>query len=102
VGATIPIKAATVTLGGDASTQVSNATKQTAEESQQRTTEAANTLKTTHKVNIEISRDTGREDKQTRRIVNTNRCHALTCHYFEVLTNYVVTVRLASLQPCLL
>jgi hypothetical protein len=102
IGATIPIEGATVTLGGDASMQISNSVKQTAEQSQQRTVDAANTLKTARKVNIEISRDTGREDKQTRRIVNTNRCHSLSCHYFEVMANYLVQVRLASLQPCLL
>ncbi len=101
-GATIPIKAASVTLGGDVSQQITRSTKQTADHTQQRSVDASNSLKTTRKLNIEISRDAGRELKQTRTISNTNRCHPLSFHYFEVLANYLVTVRLASLEPCLL
>ena len=102
VGATIPIKAVTVILGGAASNQVSKNVKSTAEQTQQRTADAAYTLKTSRKLNIEVSREIGREQKQTRVISNTNRCHSLSCHYFEIMSNYLVTTQLSSLQPCLL
>lgn len=102
VGATIPIKAVSVTLGGGASNQVSSSIHSTVEQTQQHTADAAFTLKSTRKLNIEVSRETGREQKQTRVIANTNRCHTLSCHYFEIMSNYRVTTRLASLQPCLL
>lgn len=102
VGATIPIKAVAVTLGGGVSNQVSKNAKSTAEQTQQRTSDAAYTLKTSRKLNIEVSREVGREQKQTRVISNTNRCHSLSCHYFEIMSNYLVTTRLASLEPCLL
>lgn len=102
VGATIPIKAVAVTLDGGVSNQVSKNAKSTAEQTQQRTADAAYSLKTSRKLNIEVSREIGREQKQTRVISNTNRCHSLSCHYFEIMSNYLVTTRLASLEPCLL
>ena len=102
VGATIPIQAVAVSVGGTATNQVSRSMKSTAEQSQQRTADAASTLKTSRKLNIEVSREVGREQKQTRVIANTNRCHTLSCHYFEIMANYLVSTQLTSLQPCLL
>ena len=96
--ATIPIKGVPVSVGGAVNANVS----ETLEQTRSRTVEASNTLKNTRRLRIEVAREVGREQKQTRVIANTNRCHAVNCHYFEIMTNYVVTTRLASLTPCLL
>jgi len=98
VGATIPIYGATVTLGGGVNTSLQNTLNQTRE----RTVQASNTLKTTRKLRIEVSREVGREQKQTRVVANTNRCHTLNCHYFEIMSNYLVTTHLESVRLCLL
>lgn len=68
----------------------------------ERTDEASATLKNQHKVRIEVSRETGRESKQTRTIANTNRCHTLNCHYFEILSNYRLRTHVKRIAPCVL
>lgn len=100
--ATIPIKAATVTLSGDVSQSASSTLTSSREQLRERTIEASNNLKTTRKLRIEVSREVGRERKQTHVISNTNRCNTLNCHFFEVTANYLVTTRLLSVQPCVL
>lgn len=96
--AKIPIKGVPVNVGGNVNANVNETLDQTRE----RTVEASNTIKNTRRLRIEVAREVGREQKQTRVIANTNRCHAVNCHYFEVMANYVVTTRLVSLTPCLL
>jgi hypothetical protein len=93
-----------VTLGGstDLSVDVDEKVTSTSEQARERTDEASNTLKNTRKMRIEVAREVGREQKQTRVIANTNRCHTLNCLYFEVFTNYLVTTSALTLQPCLL
>jgi len=98
INATIPIKGVPVNVGGNLNTNVN----ETLEQTRERTVEASNTIKNTRRLRIEVAREVGREQKQTRVIANTNRCHAVNCHYFEVMSNYVVTTRLAALTPCLL
>jgi hypothetical protein len=66
---------------------VSNAVKSSVEN----VVNVSNDFKQTRKVRIEETRETGREEKQTRVIANTNRCHTLEFRYFEVLSNYLVT-----------
>lgn len=100
--ATIPIKGIPVKLDGGVSGEVRTNLKETLEQTRERMVEAVNTLKTTRKLRIEASREVGRERKQTRTIANTNRCHSVNFHYFEVMSNYLVTTRLVELQPCLL
>jgi hypothetical protein len=98
VGATIPVKGVPVNVGGTLNNNVNDTLEQTRE----RTVEASNTVKNNRKLRIEVAREVGREQKQTRVISNTNRCHAVNCHYFEVMSNYVVTTRLVTLTPCVL
>lgn len=98
----IPIKAATVTLAGNVSQSTSDTLRSTREQVRERTVQASNTLKTTRKLRIEVSREIGRERKQTHVISNTNRCNTLNCHFFEITANYLVTTRLLSVEPCLL
>jgi len=99
VTANIPIKGGgSVTPSGEVNTSLQNTLNQTRE----RTVQASNTLKTTRKLRIEVSREVGREQKQTRVVANTNRCHTLNCQYFEIMSNYLVTTRLESVRLCLL
>jgi hypothetical protein len=89
-------------FSGDVSGSITDSTKATTEHIRERTVQASNTLKSTRKLRIEVSRETGREQRQTRVIANTNRCHTLNCHYFEVMANYVVTTTRVDIKPCLL
>ncbi|MFQ5846208.1 MAG: hypothetical protein ACE5IQ_00885 [Candidatus Methylomirabilales bacterium] len=99
----IPKAQTTVDLGGAGTSEKLNKTlTETLEQTRERTVEAAHTLKTSRKLRIEVSREVGREQKQTRVVSNTNRCHTLSYHYFEVMSNYLVTTRLVSVTPCLL
>lgn len=68
----------------------------------ERTIEATARVRSNRKTRIEVSREQGREQKQTRQIANTNRCHSLNCHYFEITAEYDVTTTLVDPQPCLL
>jgi len=99
ITATIPLEGGgSVTPGAGLTNQVSQTLNQTRE----RTVQASNTIKNMRKLRMEVSRETGRDQKQTRTIANTNRCHTLNCHYFEIMSNYVVTTALASTRLCLL
>lgn len=88
--------------GIDLSGSISENFTETTEDTSERTTESSFVLKNTRKIRIETSREVGREEKQTRNIANTNRCHSLNCHYFEVMSNYQVTTRLYDVLPCIL
>jgi len=98
----IPDTPITVNANVANSDTIGESLRRTNERTHERTREASDTLKNTRKTRIEVSREIGREQKQTRSIANTNRCHALNCHYFEVMSNYLVRTQLVSIQPCLL
>ena len=102
MGLNVPLKVVTLNLGfgqvNDAQSRVNNTTENIREQ----TAEAANVLKVNRKMRIESSREVGRESKQTRVVENTNRCHTLNCHYFEIIANYLVSTRFRDVQPCLL
>jgi hypothetical protein len=98
----IKIKTVPVNLDGGAATETATKVGRTLEQTREHTVEAAQTLKMTRKLRIEVTREVGREQKQTRVIANTNRCHSLNCLYFEVMANYVVTTRVTAVEPVLL
>lgn len=100
--AVVPIPKMPVKVGANVATETRQSLQRTRESVRDRSVEAANTLKVNRKTRIEVSREVGREERQTRVIENTNRCHSLNCHYFEVMSSYVVTTRLASVRPCVL
>ncbi|MCI0620804.1 MAG: hypothetical protein L0387_03895, partial [Acidobacteria bacterium] len=108
VNLTIPIPAGEVPIpvgvdfNSDIAIKVGTKLSATAKSSTDQVVEASNTFKQTHRVRVEITRESGSENKQTRVIANTNRCHTLNCVYFEVLSNYLVSVGLVGIEPCLL
>ncbi|CEK09611.1 hypothetical protein [Legionella hackeliae] len=62
----------------------------------------ANDFKQNRKVRIEETRDSGIENKQTRVVSNTNRCHTVQFNYFEIISNYTIVTRLSTIRPCVL
>lgn len=108
VNLTIPIPAGDVPIpvgadfNADVATKLGTKLSAAAKSSTDQVVEASNTFKQTHRVRVEITRESGSENKQTRVIANTNRCHTLNCVYFEVLSNYLVSVGLVGIEPCLL
>lgn len=100
--ATVPIKGIPVALDGGVSGQLNTNLEETLERTRERTVEASQVLKTSRKLRIEVARDVGRERKQAHVVSNTNRCHSVNCHYFEVMSNYLVTTRVVAVRPCLL
>jgi hypothetical protein len=100
--ATVPIKGVDVTFDGGVSSKVNTTLTQNLEQTRERTVQASQTLKSMRKLRIEVAREVGREQKQTHAIANTNRCHSVNCHYFEVVSNYRVTTQVMALTPCLL
>lgn len=97
----IPL-AGSASAGAEMTAELSEALKSTVNRTSERTEEAASSLKNQRKTRIELTRDSGRESKQTRVLVNTNRGRTLNCHYFEIMANYRVETRLVELRPCLL
>ncbi|KTC78166.1 hypothetical protein Lbru_2458 [Legionella brunensis] len=61
-----------------------------------------NDFKQNRKVRIEETRDSGIENKQTRVVSNTNRCHTVQYNYFEIISNYKIATRLSTIRPCIL
>ncbi|MFX1586929.1 MAG: hypothetical protein ACFFC1_02135, partial [Promethearchaeota archaeon] len=66
------------------------------------TNRAVTNIKSHRKTLISSSREFGHEEKVTRKISNTNRCHTVTYHFFEVLRNYELRTQLHSVQPIIL
>lgn len=64
---------------------------------------AGSRLYTQHKTSISTTREFGREDRVTRKVTNTNRCHPVTYLFFEVLRNYKLRTALATpaARPCI-
>jgi hypothetical protein len=72
----------------DVSELQKNMEKTAQEHSEQTTSE----LRSTQKVRVAVSRETGSESKTTRRIRNINQTHTLNANYYEVLREYDVSL----------
>ncbi|MCF6281819.1 MAG: hypothetical protein L3J28_06330 [Candidatus Polarisedimenticolaceae bacterium] len=55
------------------------------------------------KTSISTTREYGREDRISRKLTNTNRCHPVSYHFHEVVRNYRVKTALATpaARPCI-
>ena len=89
-------------LTGSDEREFSQRTQDTREHLAEGTAEASQSLKVNRKLHIEVSREAGREDRQTQVLQNTNRCHSIDFRYFEIVSNYMVATYLESARPCLL
>ncbi|MFF4879504.1 hypothetical protein [Micromonospora sp. NPDC000668] len=59
---------------------------------QERAQQTTNEYRSSHKVRIATSRDSGSESKTTRRIKNINQAHTLNVNYYEVLREFDVEI----------
>jgi len=104
INVTMPVESIPVGVGAGANlgSAINTALDSTVQQTRESTKEAVNTLKSQRKLRIEEARETGRDEKQLRKVANTNRCHTLNIHYFEVMSNFEVTLKLADVVPCVL
>ena len=68
------------------------------------TKKAATRVKNSRQTKVSETTESGREERVTRKLKNPNMCRVLNLDYFEVLSNYTVTTRLAAEEArlCLL
>ncbi|WP_405724444.1 hypothetical protein OG885_00800 [Streptomyces sp. NBC_00028] len=106
VGFTVGVVNADITAGMTARTGVNSAEKQTRNSIVEATSRSTNRVRTSRTLKVTESRESGREERVTRKLRNPNLCHTLTVPFFEVLANYRVTtyvraedVRLTVLIP---
>lgn len=74
------------------SQDVSDLQKNLEKHAQERAQQTTNEYRSTHKVRIATSRESGSESKTTRRIKNINQTHTLNVNSYEVLREYQVQV----------
>jgi hypothetical protein len=95
----LPIKAVTVDAGGNLgltgnlSASLAQAMETSSEYVQSAMMKAANSLKAVRTNSVETVQEIGTEVTSKQVIANTNRCHSLTYHYFEVLEDFEVTTQ---------
>jgi hypothetical protein len=90
------------TVGADASVnlnmEMSEATQDTRKQVLEATRNATNAMRSSRKTRITESSEFGTENRTTRKISNTNRCHTLNFDYFEIIEHYDVTLQLKHLE----
>jgi hypothetical protein len=107
IGLGLPIPAGSVPINVEAGVSSSLAVKSDLQASMNRVSEVTSKvtekIKSTRKVKVVESRESGREDRVTRKIKNPNQGHALTLNCYEVLENFRVDLALKEAkQFCLL
>lgn len=98
-GLKLPIKAVEVAgggalgLAGNLGATLSQAMETSSEYVQSAMMKAATSLKAVRTNSVDTVHEIGTEVTSKQVISNTNRCHSLTYHYFEVLEDFEVTTR---------
>jgi len=89
--------------GGGTDNQSQNLNRNTRSTIVESTEKAATKVHDQRKTLISSSREYGSEEKITRKLTNTNRCHTVTYHFYEVLSNYRILTSPASpaARPCI-
>jgi len=59
---------------------------------------SANRVKLSRQTKVNESRESGREERVTRKVRNPNMCHTLNLDYFEVLANYAIKTAFAPAE----
>lgn len=59
---------------------------------------SVNEISCKRSIKMSVSRETGSEDKTTRKIKNINQCRTLNVNYFQVLREYEVSIYLDSVN----
>jgi hypothetical protein len=107
IGLGLPLSAGGVpvdlNLTGSASLEVKADIQSSMEQVAEVTSRVSQRIKSTRQVKVLEARETGREDRVTRKIRNPNQGYALTLNCYEVLETYKVDTALkAAKQFCLL
>jgi hypothetical protein len=87
-----------LTVGGnlsDAAT-IARVARGTQQHFQEDTTKASEKVHVSRQLKITESTETGSETRVTRKLRNSNLCHAVTYHYFELVGRYVVSTGFAK------
>ncbi len=87
-----------VQLGGGmgANASINDAQKSTMNAIVEATSHSLNNVRTSRTLSVSESRETGREDRVTRKLANPNACHTLTIPFFEILANYTIATYLRT------
>ena len=107
-GITLPLRTIAATLGGGlgiSGTLARELTKGTIEGTEfvhEEVLRTARMIESTRTSRVELAHETGREEARTQVIKNTNRCHTLTYHYFEILERFTVETRFTGAELHLL
>jgi hypothetical protein len=88
---------ASADVSGGWSKDVDTMNKQVHNQAQENSNQSTSEYRQTHQVKISLSRETGSEDKTTRKLQNLNQEHTLNANYFELLHEYSVTLTLYNL-----
>ncbi len=106
VGFKVGIVNVDATASTDAKASLNEAEKSTRALIVDATSRSTSKVRASRTLKVTESRESGREERVTRKLRNANTCHTLTVAFFEVLANYVVTtvvradaVRLVVLIP---
>lgn len=95
----IPIDVVTANLGGNLglagnfANQLSQSTENSTDYIHSTIVKTAQSLQATRTNTVELASETGEESTRKQVISNTNRCHTLTYHYFEVLERFAVETK---------
>ena len=90
VGFTVGVVNVDLTGGTGAKTGVNEAEKSTRNSIVEATTRSTSHVRTSRTLKVSESRESGREERVTRKLRNPNVCHTLTVPFFEILANYRV------------
>lgn len=107
-GVTIPIKEIPVEgggnlgLSGNLSDAITHSMDSSNEYIQSAVLKAANSLKSVRTSTVETIHEVGTETATKQVIANTNRCHSVTYHFFEVVEDFKVVTRPVDAQLYLL
>lgn len=84
------------------STEAQEQTKNLNTRLQKSAQQSINEMKRTHSLKMTVSRESGKEDKTTRKIKNINQTHTLNINYYQILKQYEVSLHLYEVRLILL
>ncbi len=84
------------------SKDVMTAQQEVAKSSREQSEQTTNEYRSTHKVKMSVSRETGSESKTTRKIHNINQAYTLNVNYYQVVQEYDVQLSLYAVTLALL
>ncbi len=100
-GFSLNLKIVKFNAGGSIQNEAKSLNRTTQQTIIETTDRASTKIRSQRKTSISSTRELGREEKVARKITNTNRCHTVTYHFYELLRNYNLLTSLSSVRPCI-